>query len=657
MLDSIQVIIPALDEEETIGGVVSQLQKLGLSRIRVVDNGSSDRTAAVASVAGAEVLTEARRGYGQACWTGYQQLDDDVRWVLFCDADGSDDLTDVKRLMSEAEQGANFVLGNRRASAKDRGAMTPVQQFGNGLATTLMRWGWGHAYGDLGPLRLIRRDLLERIGMQDRGFGWTIEMQVRAVEEAGRIVEIPVGYRQRGGGRSKISGTVRGSVAAGTIILSTLAALGWRRWQSHPLGHYAGGGLLLVGAWWMARQGDFAVAGTVPWFLAAATVMSVGWLIAGRPREIPVWWFWGVAVAARLLVVPMVPGDDVWRYLWEGQIQLAGYSPYLLAPSAAELEALRTPTWSLINHPDATAIYPPVAQLFLRLAAAIGGGVVGLKLWFLVADAVAIWLLARRFGRGATLLYAWNPLLIYVGVGGAHYEPLLLLAAIAGWLAWTRSGQTQSNLLGDFRSGASAWWLGVAAGIKWITAPLLAWCAWSRLRAGEWRSALVLGGVGAVPVLLSLAWFWWDFGAIGPLAPQDFVREARTSEFVPWLIEMVWPDSAYRNGLLIWFFAPVAAWIFFRAKTLEGFAEWFLFALLLFAPSVHAWYFVWLLPWAVATRNAGTIAISVNGFIYFWLWHTLKVHGEWTQSPAEKLLLWGPLIIGFWWSRRRASDL
>ncbi len=647
MLDSIQVIIPALDEEETIGGVVEQLRELGLERIRVVDNGSRDRTTEVAREAGAEVLAEPRRGYGQACWTGYQQLDERVEWILFCDADGSDDLSDVARLIEETKSGADFVLGNRRASAQARGSMTLVQQFGNGLATTLMRFGWGHRYGDLGPLRLIHRPLLEQIAMRDRGFGWTIEMQVRAVEEDARIVEIPVGYRRRGGGRSKISGTIRGSVAAGSIILHTLAQLGWRRWNGHSHGYKIGGVVLLLGAVGMMPHGDFAAGGMVPWFLAAAAVMSVGWLLAGRPRDISLGWFWGVAIGARLLVVPMAPGDDVWRYLWEGQIQLAGFSPYVYAPSAMELEALRTPSWALINHPDATAIYPPVAQLFLRIAAWIGGGVTGLKIWFLAADAVTIWLLARRFGRGSALLFAWNPLLIYVGVGGAHYEPILLLAMVAGWLAWEKSSS----------GGPTAWWLGVAAGVKWITAPLLAWCAWSRLKSRQWKATIVIGVMGGLPVVLALGWFWWEFGTIGSLAPEDFVREARTSELVPWLIEVVWPASAYRNGLLVWFFAPVAAWIFFRAKSLEGFAETFLVALLVFAPSVHAWYFVWLLPWAVATRNAGSIAISVSGFTYFLLWHALLNGEGWQQTPFEKLVLWGPLVVGFSWShfRKRIS--
>lgn len=649
MLDSIQVIIPALDEEETIGGVVAALRTQGLKRIRVVDNGSTDRTAQVATDAGAEVLHEPERGYGRACWEGYQDLDTEVEWVLFCDADGSDNLADVGRLVTEAESGADFILGNRRASAAARGAMTPVQQFGNGLATTLIRWGWGERYGDLGPLRIVRRSLLEKIDMQDRGFGWTIEMQVRAAEEGAKIVELPVGYRRRGGGRSKISGTIRGSVAAGTIILTTLGHLWLNRWNFNQYGYKLGGALLLLGAFFMAGQGDFAVAGTVPLFLGAAVVMGIGWMMAATPRQISWGWFWGIAVGARILLLPMAPGDDVWRYLWEGRIQLEGYSPYLLAPNAPELAALRDATWSGINHAESTAIYPPIAQLMLRAVAAISGSVLGLKLVFLIADLATGALLARRFGRGAAVLFAWNPLVIYVGVGGAHYEPVLLLATVAGWLAWEKTNSSKSNLLGYF----SAWWLGVAAGVKWITAPLLAWVVWAKLKRREFVPAVILAMIGALPVVLALWWFKFDFGAVGPLAPKVFVKEARTSELFPWLLERVWPATAYKNGWALAFFAPVSAWIFFTSKSLTKFAEAFLVALLVFAPSVHAWYFVWLIPFAVSSRNLGVRWLGLSGFVYFWLWETQALTGEWVQSPMEKLLLWGPFLGGFWWSRSR----
>ena len=221
---SIQVVIPARDEEATIAGIVEHLRAAGLHRIRVVDNGSRDATAAVARAAGAEVKVEPIPGYGRACWTGCLGLDPGVEWILFCDGDGSDRLDQLGDILAAGAE-ADFVLGDRRTRPEARRQMTPVQSFGNGLATGLIRLGWGFRYRDLGPLRLIRRDLYEAIGMRDRGFGWTLEMQVRAVELGARIREVPVGYGRRKGGRSKISGTLKGSVAAGTIILSTLGHL------------------------------------------------------------------------------------------------------------------------------------------------------------------------------------------------------------------------------------------------------------------------------------------------------------------------------------------------------------------------------------------------------------------------------------------------
>ena len=224
------VIIPALNEEAALPRVLRDLRDLGLARVLVVDNGSTDRTAEVAREHGAQVFAEPLRGYGAACWRGMASLDPAAAWVLFCDADGSDDLRELPRLFSAVAAGAELVLGDRRATAEGRGAMTPQQNFGNALATTLIALGWRHRYRDLGPLRLISRAALDRIAMRDRGFGWTVEMQVRAIEEGLRIAEIPVGYRRRQGGRSKISGTFRGSLHAGSIILLTLGRLAWRRW-------------------------------------------------------------------------------------------------------------------------------------------------------------------------------------------------------------------------------------------------------------------------------------------------------------------------------------------------------------------------------------------------------------------------------------------
>jgi len=169
-LKNIQVIIPARNEAEAIAPVIQALQRTGLTRILVIDNGSSDNTTAIARHAGADVIHEARPGYGQACWQGLLNLDPATEWVLFCDADGSDDLSQLPRFF-QLRHHHDFILGNRRATPSGRRALTPVQNFGNWLSTRLIALGWGHPYNDLGPLRLIRRDALEQIRMRDRGFG------------------------------------------------------------------------------------------------------------------------------------------------------------------------------------------------------------------------------------------------------------------------------------------------------------------------------------------------------------------------------------------------------------------------------------------------------------------------------------------------------
>ena len=223
-LDNILVIIPVRDEASTIAKVINALQSYNLNKIRVIDNGSKDGSGEIATQNNAEVICEEQPGYGQACWRGLQQVPDSIEWFLFCDGDGSDDLSCLPQWFQLREK-YDFILGDRRATTSGRSVMAPVQHFGNVLATNLLAWGWGYRYYNLGPLRLIRRDKLEKFTMSDRGMGWTVEMQVRAIELKLRILELPVNYLPRQGGKSKISGTIKGSIQAGTIILTTLAKL------------------------------------------------------------------------------------------------------------------------------------------------------------------------------------------------------------------------------------------------------------------------------------------------------------------------------------------------------------------------------------------------------------------------------------------------
>lgn len=223
--NSCLVVIPALNEQATIATVVQDLRQHGFWRIRVINNGSSDETASRAAAAGADVLTETRCGYGRACLRGLTKLPRDMAWILFCDADGSDDLDDVDVMIDAAKQGADLVLSNRYVTKSGREAMSFIQRLGNRLVGRLVEYGWGFRFADFGPLRLIRRQALDDIDMRERGFGWNVVMQIRAVEAGLQIWEVPVRYRPRQGGKSKISGNFFAAVCAGFGILQAVARL------------------------------------------------------------------------------------------------------------------------------------------------------------------------------------------------------------------------------------------------------------------------------------------------------------------------------------------------------------------------------------------------------------------------------------------------
>jgi len=217
----VDAIIPALDEEACIGGVVRSLGGEGLRSVIVVDNGSRDRTAAEAQAAGARVVSEPRRGYGSACLAGIAALPQDGDVILFLDADGSDDVSAITRLLAPILEGrADLVVGSRTASAS--AVLTASQRAGNALAAAWLRRRFGIDATDLGPFRAIRREALASLGMTDRTYGWTVEMQARAARAGLRTVEVPVAGRRRRAGRSKISGTLRGAAGAGAKILFTI---------------------------------------------------------------------------------------------------------------------------------------------------------------------------------------------------------------------------------------------------------------------------------------------------------------------------------------------------------------------------------------------------------------------------------------------------
>jgi glycosyltransferase involved in cell wall biosynthesis len=224
----VALIIPALDEEHAIGPLLAAIDRTLIRDVIVGDNGSRDATAEIARKQGAEVVHVPERGYGAACAGALARVRDDIDIILFMDADGSDDPAEIPRVLQPILEGrADLVIGSRVLGIVERGALTPQQRFGNWLATRLIRLMHGHAYTDLGPFRAIRRELLDRISMRDRRYGWTVEMQVRALQLGARVAEVPVRYRRRVG-KSKISGTVRGVILAGYWIIRTIFTAGRR---------------------------------------------------------------------------------------------------------------------------------------------------------------------------------------------------------------------------------------------------------------------------------------------------------------------------------------------------------------------------------------------------------------------------------------------
>jgi glycosyltransferase involved in cell wall biosynthesis len=239
----IGVVIPARDEEASVGRVVAGLLDLRFGDDRAVvaavvvcNNASTDDTAAVARSAGAMVIDQPVPGYGLACLTALAALPR-VDVVLFVDADGQFDPLDAAALVSAIMSGTELVIGSRTLGQMDSGALSTPQRFGNWLATRMIALFWDHRFTDLGPFRAIRADCLALLEMNSRTFGWTVEMQVKALQAGLVCTEVPVATRRRIG-RSKISGTLRGIIAAGAGIIGTIVKLWWQERPRHTIGSH-----------------------------------------------------------------------------------------------------------------------------------------------------------------------------------------------------------------------------------------------------------------------------------------------------------------------------------------------------------------------------------------------------------------------------------
>ena len=230
----VALVIPTLNEEEAIGGVVAAVPRAVVDDIIVVDSGSTDRTVANARAAGARIVELRERGYGRACRAGANAAQNcDI--IVFLDGDGSDCPELIRRLVEPIADGRyDFLIGSRSRGERERGSMAAHQLFAGWLIGGAMRLLYGVHYTDMCPFRAIRRDALMRLPMREDTYGWNLEMQMRAARAGLRILEVPVAHRRRAGGTSKVSGNLRGTIKASWRILATFARIAAERRERGP---------------------------------------------------------------------------------------------------------------------------------------------------------------------------------------------------------------------------------------------------------------------------------------------------------------------------------------------------------------------------------------------------------------------------------------
>ena len=413
----------------------------------------------------------------------------------------------------------------------------------------------------------------------------------------------------------------------------------------------------------MGRHGKFVESGEPGKFVALAVAGGMAFWLAvhgfqrmAAPAQTRVRWFWIVAVVLRVAILPVFPGDDLWRYRWEGNIQLHGFNPYQLAPDSAALVGLRDADWSRINHPDVPAIYPPLAERMFAVLASGGNSVPGYKLLFAAADLGIIAILRRLLARHGSspeeaAWYAWNPLAVYASAGAAHFDSLMVLAMMGAVWCLDRVPVPAAR-----ESGAPGWqvpppgWasaglLGIAIALKAVPVVLLP--VW--FFALGWRRAIVALplAVSITPALALLYGFPGVpvFGALG-----RFARGFQVNNALWWVV-----DPANRLGAIYGIVAALVCLVlaFWLRRDWRRATLWVPGAALLLSPALHAWYVLWVLPLAVwwGKDARAWVVLSISVFGYFLLWEVNRASGRpWEEPIWLRLLIYLPPLLALGWS-------
>ncbi len=354
--------------------------------------------------------------------------------------------------------------------------------------------------------------------------------------------------------------------------------------------------------------------------------------------------FWGVAIILRLIALPLVPSDELFRYQWEGKIQHAGFNPYLIAPADSKLDDLRHdfPQAAKINHPELRALDPPGAELLFKFLSGITDRPLFYKIIFAIADLAVAALLLRLFGgedryRGAAW-YAWNPLVAYSFAGAAHFDSAMILAMVGGILALVRS-TTEKESRNSLWAVLAALLFGIAISLNLVAASLLLLCA----VALGWR-AIALTITALVPMLLSVSFgfpkvrIWESLG--------QFTQLSRLNDLFWWLIEeTVWPNPHQRNFHYypIMIVCVIAVSLLFVRNWKRGML-WALGIVLVLSPILYPWHCVWILPLAAWRSADAWNVLSVTLFSYYLFWDERLFGLPWHAEPWMRGLIIAPVL-------------
>jgi glycosyltransferase involved in cell wall biosynthesis len=450
------VIIPVLNEEESLPYVLRNLKSLNFppEEIIVVDNGSTDQSKVVASAEGTIVLFEPIKGYGAACLRALEYIKEyqnripnnknqvliQPPCIVFIDGDGSDLTSDIPLLLQPIiERKVDFSLGSRILGNSEKGALGFIQKWGNFLSCFLLDFLYNKKFTDLGPLRAIRTSTLFSLDMQDRNFGWTVEMQAKIAEADIPYIEIPVGYRKRKAGVSKVSGNLKGSFLAGNKILTIIFTSYFNflfRQESKKDWLYFLPVLCL-------NLFLFSFAEKENWIqLTSISLLATLWLAFLDTNlskiKISVHFVFLTGILLRIFSLFFNPTltEDFYRTIWDSYLVLSGINPYGFDPyfiqNRINLPEEIKNIIPLMNSINYNSFYLPLQELFSVVIVAlwgIGSAILGLKIFFVLIDIGNLYLLRKLLKSHSAPLfyYAWSPFILMEGISNLHFELIVFL--------------------------------------------------------------------------------------------------------------------------------------------------------------------------------------------------------------------------------------